>query len=111
TDALRSQFVTSKPGSRGGRRYAPLAFTEYGVAMLSSVLRSPQAISINIQIMRAFGRLRGLAAAHVDIARRLDELEAKTTEHDAQFTAVFAEIRRIIAPAEVAPDAPRRQIG
>lgn len=78
--------------------------------MLSSVLRSKQAVAINIQIMHAFGRLRGLVAAHIDIARRLDELEAKTTVHDTQFATVFEEIRRLVAPSP-RPEPPRRQIG
>jgi len=104
--AVRSTRMTG----RGGRRYATLAFTEYGVAMRSSVLRSRRAVAVNIQIMRAFGRLRGLIAAHVDIARRLDELEAKTTEHDMPFAAVFTELRRLVAPPP-GQDPPRRQIG
>ncbi|WP_295004248.1 ORF6N domain-containing protein [uncultured Dechloromonas sp.] len=74
--ALRSQAVISKPG-RGGRRTAPYAFTEQGVAMLSSVLSSPRAIAINIEIMRTFVRVRELANTHGDLAKRLGELEEK----------------------------------
>jgi ORF6N domain len=79
---LRSQIVTS---SWGGRRTAPYAFTEQGVAMLSSVLSSPQAVAINIEIMRTFVMVRQLAATHQDLAKRLNELEAKT-EHQAPST-------------------------
>jgi hypothetical protein len=99
---LKSQFVTS---SWGGRRTAPFAFTEQGVAMLSSVLRSPRAVAVNIEIMRAFVRLRQMLASHADLARRLDELEKK---YDHQFRAVFDAIRQLMAP----PDPPKkRRIG
>jgi len=72
---LRSQFATSSSASHGGRRYAPYAFTEQGVAMLSSVLRSPRAVEVNIQIMRAFVRLRQLLSVHKELAERLMKLE------------------------------------
>lgn len=109
---LRSQTVTLKPTRGTHRKYPPLAFTEYGVAMLSSVLRSKPAIHVNIEIMRAFGRLRGFASAHGDLARRLNELEARTVEHDVQFRAVFKEIRRLLTPPDAAePDVPKRRIG
>lgn len=101
-DALRSQFVTSK--GRGGRRYFPYAFTEQGVAMLSSVLHSKRAIEVNIAIMRAFVRLRSLMATHKDLARELDEMEKK---YDAQFKVVFEAIRQLMLP----PKKPRRPIG
>ncbi len=91
---LRSQFVTSKRG-RGGRRYAPYAFTEQGVAMLSSVLRSERAVQVNILIMRAFVKLRQILASHKDLARKLDEMEEK---YDAQFKVVFDAIRELMAP-------------
>ena len=83
-ERLRSQIVTSN--RRGGRRYNPYAFTEQGVAMLSSVLRSPQAVQVNIEIMRAFVKLRALSADHKALARRLNQLEAK---YDKQFAVVF----------------------
>jgi len=71
---LRSQFVTSnRERRRGGRRYLPYAFTEQGVAMLSSVLRSKRAIQVNVEIMRAFVRLRQMLASHADLARKLDK--------------------------------------
>lgn len=89
---LRSQIVTS---NRGGTRYLPYAFTEQGVAMLSSVLRSERAVAVNIEIMRAFVRLRRLLAGNAELAQRLEELEAKT---DKQFQIVFDAIRQLIAP-------------
>jgi hypothetical protein len=90
---LRSQTVISS--SWGGRRYPPFAFTEQGVAMLSSVLRSKQAIAVNIAIMRAFVRLRELLSSHADLARKLDELEKK---YDENFQLVFDAIRQLMAP-------------
>ena len=103
-ESLRSQFVTSKPG-RGGRRTAPYAFTEQGVAMLSSVLRSRRAVRVNIEIMRAFVRLRQLLESHADLASKLDELEKK---YDAQFSVVFQAIRDLTEPS---PPAARKRIG
>ena len=76
TEILRSQIATSKMG-RGGRRYLPYAFTEQGVAMLSSVLNSERAIKVNIEIMRTFVRLRRMLASHSELARKLDALEKK----------------------------------
>ena len=102
-DNLKSQFATSS--SHGGRRYAPYVFTEQGVAMLSSVLRSPQAVAVNIEIMRAFVRLRRLLATHADLARKLDALERK---YDVQFRAVFDAIRQLMAPPS---NPPRKKIG
>jgi hypothetical protein len=119
--ALRSQSVTSNadgPSGRGGRRTAPYAFTEQGVAMLSSVLGSPRAIAVNIEIMRTFVRVRALAATHGDLAKRLAELEEKTEalamNHDtfshntrAQLKKVFDALRELMTP----PDPPKRPIG
>jgi hypothetical protein len=99
---LKSQIVTSSWG--GARRAPPYAFTEQGVAMLSSVLRSRRAVRVNIEIMRAFVRLRQMLASHADLARRLDELEQK---YDAQFRVVFDAIRELMAP----PEPPRKRIG
>lgn len=92
---LRSQSVIAS--SWGGRRTRPYAFTEQGVAMLSSVLRSPRAVHVNIEIMRAFVRLRQILATHADLARKLDELEER---YDAQFRIVFDAIRELMAPSE-----------
>jgi len=103
-EALRSQSVISNAPGHGGRRYAPYAFTEQGVAMLSTVLNSPRAIAVNIEIMRAFVRLRLLLASNKELARRLDHLEAKT---DAKFKAVFEAIRQLMTP----PEPKRRPIG
>ena len=99
---LKSQFVTSSWG--GVRRAMPYAFTEQGVAMLSSILNSPKAIRVNIEIMRAFVRLRRILASHDDLARKLEELERR---YDAQFRAVFDAIRQLMAP----PEKSRRSIG
>jgi hypothetical protein len=115
--ALRSQTVTSKTG-RGGRRTAPYAFTEQGVAMLSSVLGSPRAIGVNIEIMRTFVRVRELAATHSDLAKRLSEWEEKTElismQHDTfsrntrnQLKQVFDALRELMKPV----DPPSRPIG
>ena len=98
---LRCQFGTSR---WGGRRYRPYAFTEQGVAMLSSVLRSPRAVQANIEIMRAFVRLRAMLASHEDLARKLAALEKK---YDAQFRVVFDAIRQLMTP----PEPSRRPIG
>jgi len=102
-DALRSQFVTSNE-RRGGRRYLPYAFTEQGIAMLSSVLHSERAIQVNIQIMRAFVRLREMILSHKELAKKLEVLEKR---YDAQFRVVFDAIRQLMAP----PKKPRRKIG
>jgi len=102
-NVLRSQIVISKTG-RGGRRTRPYAFTEQGVAMLSSVLRSRRAVRVNIEIMRAFVRLRRALESHTDLARKLDALEEK---YDAQFSVVFEAIRELMAP----PRVPRKRIG
>jgi len=99
---LKSQIVISSWG--GLRRATPYAFTEQGVAMLSSVLRSKRAIQVNIEIMRAFVRLRRLLASHADLARKLDALEKK---YDAQFKVVFDAIRQLMTP----PETKRRPIG
>jgi hypothetical protein len=94
SEALRSQIATSKK-ARGGRRYLPYAFTEQGVAMLSSVLSSERAIEVNIAIMRAFVKLREILSTHKDLARKLDELEKK---YDSQFRIVFEAIRQMMLP-------------
>ena len=103
--ALRYQIGTSK--GRGGRRYAPYVFTEQGVAMLSSVLNSSRAVQVNIEIMRAFVRLRGLIAGVEQLAERIDELEQR---YDAQFASVFEAIRELMRPPAV-PAAPGRRLG
>jgi len=92
---LKSQIVISSWG--GVRRAAPYAFTEQGVAMLSSVLRSKPAIHVNVEIMRAFVRLRHMLSANANLARKLDALERK---YDAQFKVVFDAIRELMTPPE-----------
>jgi hypothetical protein len=99
---LRSQAVTSR--TWGGRRYPPYAFTEQGVAMLSGVLSSPRAVLVNIEIMRAFVRLRQMLASHAKLAKKLAELEAK---YDGQFAIVFEAIKQLMAP----PEEKSRRIG
>ena len=95
TRALRSQIVTAKNG-RGGRRNAPYAFTELGVAMLSSVLQSDLAIRMNIQIMRTFVVLRRVLESHGTLADKIDELQEK---YDRKFAVVFDAIRKLMAPS------------
>jgi len=97
TKLLRSQFVISKK-RRGGRRYLPYAFTEQGVAMLSGVLNSERAVEINIEIMRAFVRLREMLLTHRDLARKLDALERKFESHDVHIRALFEAIRQLMTP-------------
>jgi hypothetical protein len=99
---LKSQFVTSSWG--GARRALPYAFTEQGVAMLSSVLRSSRAVQVNVEIMRAFVRLRRILAENAGLARRLDELEKK---YDIQFKVVFDAIRGLMQP----PEPKKKRIG
>jgi ORF6N domain len=96
---LRSQSVTSKSG-RGGRRYAPYAFTEQGVAMLSSVLNSDRAIAVNIEIMRSFVRIRALLEADRSLARKFDRLQQKLASHDEAIVGILAAIRQLMIPAQ-----------
>jgi len=111
--ALRFQSGTSNKlapkgssglSGRGGRRYLPYAFTEQGVAMLSSVLRSTRAVQVNIAVMRTFVRLREMLLSNADLARKLSDLEKK---YDTQFKVVFDAIRELMTP----PETPKRQIG
>jgi phage regulator Rha-like protein len=102
-DSLRSQIATLKHGRGQHRKYLPYAFTEQGVAMLSSVLNSERAIEVNVEIMRAFVRLREMIASHKDLARRLNDLERK---YDTKFKIVFDAIRELMAPTK-----PKHRIG
>jgi len=104
--SLTSQIAISNP--RGGRRHRPYAFTEQGVAMLSSVLKSGRAVQVNIAIMRAFVKLREILATHHELAERLEELEGRFQQHDAQIQEVFEAIRALLAPK---PDPSKRRIG
>ena len=101
----RSQFVLSNPSLKMGLRRPPYAFTEQGVAMLSSVLRSKRAVQVNVQIMRTFVRLRRMLADHEELSRKLAALENK---YDKQFKVVFDAIRQLMAPP---PATPKRKIG
>ena len=96
-DSLRFQTGMSKKEGRGGRRYFPYAFTEQGVAMLSSVLNSKRAVQVNIAIMRAFVKLREMLASHKDLARKLADMERK---YDHQFKVVFDAIRQLMTPPD-----------
>jgi hypothetical protein len=108
TEEMKSLILQSaRAKGRGGRRTPPYAFTEQGVAMLSSVLKSQRAVLVNIVIMRAFVRLREMLATHRDILRKLDEMEKKYQRHDTQITGVFDAIRRLTETAR----GPRRRIG
>ena len=98
----RSQFVTSNR-DKMGLRYRPMAFTEQGVAMLSSVLNSRRSIEINILIMRAFVRLREMVSTHKDLLRKVEEMEK---EYDSQFQVVFEAIKQLMAE----PEKPKRKI-
>jgi hypothetical protein len=118
-ETLRSQIVTSKNAesslmfhsgtskTRGGRRTLPYVFTEQGVAMLSSVLRSPRAVEVNIAIMRTFVQLRRLMDSNALLAQKIEALEAKYAEHDQHFEVVFEAIKQLIST----PVPPSREIG
>jgi hypothetical protein len=101
-ESLRFQFGILKKGQHS--KYLPYAFTEQGVAMLSSVLRSKRAVHVNIEIMRAFVRLRQFLSAHKELEQKLEEMEMK---YDEQFQVVFEAIRQLMTP----PDPPRKRIG
>jgi len=120
-ESLKSQFVTSRGGAfpnssqsvmssrkHRGRRYRPYAFTEQGVAMLSSVLRSSRAVEVNIAIMRTFVQLRRLMDSNRELARKIETLEKK---YDEQFTAVFEAIKQLVAEDDARKKTPPRQIG
>ncbi len=99
---LRLQFAAS---NWGGRRYPPYAFTEHGVAMLSSVLKSQRAVQMNILIIRAFVKLRELLATHKDLARKIEDLERQQKKYGEQLAAVYSVVKRLIA----APREPKRR--
>lgn len=105
-EALRSQFVISKE-RHGGRRYLPYAFTEPGVAMLSSVLNSENAIEVNIMIMRAFIKLRQMLESNEELNRKFKDVIRKLSTHDKYFKVVFDELRKLTEQ----PASPRKTIG
>jgi hypothetical protein len=110
-DALRSQSVTLKVGRGRYRKYRPYAFTEQGVAMLSSVLRSRRAVLVNIEIIRAFVRLRTLAFSYKELANKIRALEAKFGAHDAQIREIFDAIHELMEPSGPPPGLEKRPIG
>ncbi len=113
---LRSQFATSSERAAwGGRRYAPYAFTEHGAIMAATVLNSPRAVEVSIYVVRAFVQLRDLLTGHKELARRLDQLEArmerKLSTHDQAIVGILDAIRKLMAPPPPPPEPKRRRIG
>lgn len=109
-ESLRLQIAMSNGGKavRGGRRYLPYAFTQEGVAMLSSVLNSTRAIQVNIAIMRVFVKIREVLAANQDLAQKIEALEKRYEEHDEEIQTIFDAIRQLLEP----PETPgKRKIG
>lgn len=96
-DSLRSQFVTLEHGGKGQhQKYLPYAFTQEGIAMLSSILRSPHAVQVNIAIMRAFVQMRSLISSNKDLSHKISELESKVGGHDHKIMSLFSAIRQLI---------------
>ena len=104
--ALRSQIVTLKRGEH--RKYLPYVFTEQGVAMLSSVLKSPRAVQVNIQIIRTFTKLREILAENKTLSERLDQLEQK---YDKDIVKIFKVLRYLVKEEEKPEDKPKENIG
>lgn len=100
-------FQIGRSKGRGGRRHRPYAFTEQGIAMLSSVLNSDRAIRVNIAIMRAFVKLRQMLETNGELARKFSELERRVGKHDQEIAAILEAIRQLMSP----PEKPRREIG
>jgi hypothetical protein len=105
--SFRFQFGILKRGKHS--KYLPHAFTEQGVAMLSSVLRSERAVQVNVAIMRAFVQLRQILSGHAELARKLGELEQRIEGHDTAIRSLFDTIRQLMEPTS--PDKPRKEIG
>ena len=106
-DVSNSSQIVMSSGKYRGKRYRPYAFTEQGVAMLSSVLNSESAVKLNIAIMRAFVQLRRALEANRELARKFSELERRIDKHDSEIAAILEAIRQLMAP----PAKPRREIG
>lgn len=107
--ALRSQIVISKlPSGRGGRRYAPHAFTEHGALMAATVLNTPRAVEMSRYVVRAFVRLREMIGTNEQLARKLDELERRIDDHDGAIAEIVQTIRKLMAPS---PATAKRKIG
>jgi hypothetical protein len=108
TRSLTSQIAMSKPKGSGGRRTLPYAFTEQGVAMLSSVLNSERAVQVNILIVRAFVKLREVLATHIDLARAIEDIGRRQEEQGEQIAAIIETINQLLLPEPVSP---KRRIG
>lgn len=108
-DFLRSHFVILEKGRGKHRKYLPFVFTEQGIAMLSSVLKSRKAIHVNVAIMRTFVRIREMLSAHKELNKQIEQLERKVGQHDSDIQAIFAVIKKLIISERVV--SPRRQIG
>ena len=106
-ESLRSQSVISKPG-RGGRRYAPYAFTEHGAIMAATVLNSPRAVQVSVYVVRAFVQLRRVLGQNKELAAKLADLERKVGDHDQKILAIIQAIRELMAPP---PRPPQKPIG
>jgi phage regulator Rha-like protein len=106
-EALRSQTVISKTERRGGRQYLPYAFTEHGAVMAATVLNSPKAVEMSVEVVRVFNRLREFLASHRQLAAKLEELEKKIASHDKHIVTLFNAVRSLMAT----PEKPKRQIG
>ncbi len=106
-NTIRSQIAILNTGRGGHRKYLPYAFTEQGVAMLSSVLKSKRAVQVNIQIMRAFVKLREILSTHKELAQKLKKLELKIDSHDQRIQTIFEVINQLLTP----PEKPKRKIG
>ncbi|MEQ1675216.1 MAG: ORF6N domain-containing protein [Chitinophagaceae bacterium] len=106
-ETLILQFAISKNEGRGGARRPPYAFTEQGVAMLSSVLNNETAIRVNIQIIRVFTKMRELLLTHKDILLQLEKIERKLTRHDDDIALIFQYLKQLLSP----PETPRNRIG
>jgi hypothetical protein len=106
-ESLTFQNGISKSPGRGGSRHRPYAFTEHGVAMLSSILRSKRAVQMNILIIRIFVKLRAMLGAHKHLARKVDDLERTQNEHGAKITTIYDFVGKLVA----APEKPKRSMG
>jgi len=104
---LRSQIVTSNVG-RGGRRYAPYAFTEHGAIMAATVLNSPEAVAMSVFVVRAFMQMRERLIANAAILKRLAEIDKTLLEHDSALNTIWTKLQPLLAPP---PDPPRPEIG
>ena len=98
-ETLRSQIAISKTERRGGRQYLPYAFTEHGAVMAASVLNSPKAVEMSVEVVRTFVRLRGFLASHRQLAAKLDKLESHIATHDTNIKALFEAVRSLMGTA------------